>query len=536
LDLRVQYDGQAAAPIVTKTYEPTTLDSTDGRRTVTYAVFKAFANRSTLPSPYMCCAQVIDGVPRTEAEDGSIGEPIRKGMIVECRLSVENVGTGDMHWVPIRIRHDKSQPNDIRVYTDLVNTVINEPITLDHLAVKGGGRGGSTLVLVNKINRDISNRIISEEISMGLPGTDEVRLLDLGCGTLKSGTAWTELAEKRQVSVLGVDVIDVGQANINLRGYMKKFKSKFSAEFVHGNFNTDLTTQPQTGRFLITPDRFNAVTCTFAIHYSMATEDSFRTFVKNVSRNLEIGGVFVGAYMNKGLILADMFKKKANKLTGSTGKTQLWQIQLVDKVEEAEAKTFGSAIKVSFTELYQNNVEYLINLEDPTVKRILLEAGLKLKKHQPFNSYEEAERLTVDLERQWLSYHYMFVFEKVTPVAPAQTPTPAAEASAASKVRKPRPAAAAAKKTTSESSTSTSVSSSPSVASVSSSPSVVSVSSSPSVASVSSSPSVASVSSSPSVASTSTQAPTAAASQPSTASTASTRVKITMKPRQKVQE
>ena len=415
LDLRLIYDGLAAPPTITKTYEPTTLE---GRSTtVTYAVFKAFANRSTTASPYMCCSRVIDGVPRTESEDGNLGEPIRKGMIVECRLSVENVGTGDMHWVPVRIRHDKSQPNDIRVYTDLVNTVINEPITLDNLAVKGGGRGGSTQVLVNTVNRDISNKFIVEEINSGLKVGD-VNLLDLGCGTLKSATAWTALTETRQVTVLGVDEIDVGQANINLRGYMKKFKSKFSAEFVHGNFNSDLTTQPQTSRFMVKPERFNVVTCTFAIHYSMATEDSFRTFVKNVSRNLAMGGLFIGAYMNKSLILEDMKTKNTTKIGGSVDRHMLWQIQLVSgKSEDAEAQTFGAGIKVSFTELYQNHVEYLINMEDPTVKRILAESGLVMKKHQPFNSYGEASRLTVELERQWLSYHYMFVFEKTEPVS-----------------------------------------------------------------------------------------------------------------------
>ena len=425
LDLRLMYDGQATPPIVTKTYEPTTLDGQ--AVTTTYAVFKAFANRSASASPYMCCAKVIDGVARTETEDGSLGEPIRKGMIVECRLSVENVGTGDMHWAPIRVRHDKSQPNDIRVYTDLVNTVINEPITLDHLAVKGGGRGGSTRLLVNTVNRDISNKIIVDEIVAALGSRSQIDLLDLGCGTLKSGTAWTKLSESRPVKVIGIDIIDVGQANINLRGYMKKFNSKFTAEFVHGNFNTDLAVQPNTGRFFTT-DVYNVVTCTFAIHYSMATEDSFRAFVKNVSRNLELGGVFIGAYMNKSLILADMKKKKTVKL-GSTGdRNPLWQIQLVSgNADEAETQIFGSAVKVSFTELYQNNVEYLINMEDPTVKRILSDAGLTLKKHQPFNSYSEASRITVELERQWLSYHYMFVFEKTHAFKPS-APVPVPEA------------------------------------------------------------------------------------------------------------
>jgi SAM-dependent methyltransferase len=429
LDLRLQHDGLIAPREFTKTYE-------DGEfsRTVRYAEFEAFANGTPTASNFKCCAKVFDGgVPRTEPEDGSsLGEPIRKGMIVECRLSLENVGTGDYHWVPIRVRHDKSKPNHVEVYNDLINTLLNSPISLENLSIKGGGRGGSKSVLVNTVNRNISNRVIETEISERIPGNSKISLLDLGCGTLKSGMAWYNLAKERDVRVLGVDICDIGTAKISLREFMAKFKSRLKAELVYGNFNQDLATQTQTMPLLIKGGQFNVVTCTFAIHYSMATEDSFRSFVHNVSRNLAEGGLFIGSYMNKRLILSDINKSAGaggggsgsevgvqGNVTENSRRKLVWELKLVNS-EDAERLTFGAAMEVSFPELYDKHLEYLINLEDAEVQRILAEEGLILKKHEPYNGYEdEARKLTVDIEKQWLSYHYMFVFEKSKPVAKA---------------------------------------------------------------------------------------------------------------------
>jgi hypothetical protein len=424
LDLLLTYDGQGAPPKITKTYEAKTLEGKS--YSVSYAVFKAQATETDTrmsTSEYMCCARLIDDVPRTEGENGEVGEPIRKGMIVECRLSVEDVGTGSMHWVPVRVRHDKSKPNHMRVYSDLINTIIKQPITLENLAVKGGGRGGSTLMTVNTVNRTISNSAIVSEVTRRLPKTPDIKMLDLGSGRLKSGMAWRHLAASRNVSVLGVDVIDTSQANIYLRDFINSSlgMQKLHAEIVHGNFNTDLTIQIPDK--LPKANMFNVVTCTFAIHYAMATEETFRAFVRNVSRNLQVGGLFVGSYMNKAVIMEDMAKKKpAGVLGGSVTPRSpiLWQIKLVNmSVPEAEAKTFGAGINVTFSELYDSHLEYLISLDDPTVKRILDEEGLVRRDHKPFSASPESDRVKVDLERQWLSYHYSFVYEKVKEKEPA---------------------------------------------------------------------------------------------------------------------
>ncbi len=432
LDLLLTYDGQAAPPKITKTYETKTVDGTS--YSVSYAVFKAQAadtDTRMTTSEYMCCARLVDDIPRTEGEDGELGEPIRKGMIVECRLSVEDVGTGSRHWVPVRVRHDKSKPNHMRVYTDLLNTIIRQPITLENLEVKGGGRGGSALITVNNVNRAISNNVIVNEITSRMPGTSEIRLLDLGSGRLKSGTAWRNLSKLRKITALGVDVIDTSQANIYLQDFMVGL-TNFKAEIVHGNFNSDLTVQLPDKLFK--PEMFNVVTCTFAIHYAMATEDTFRTFVRNVGRNLQVGGLFIGSYMNKDRIMEDMAKKKPAGVLGGSLQPQspvLWQIKLANiSVKEAEATTFGAGINVTFTELYDAHLEYLISLDDPAVKRIFDEEGLVRKEHRPFNAKPDAAQVSVELERQWLSYHYTFVYEKVSQPAvnpPVKSP-PAQEA------------------------------------------------------------------------------------------------------------
>ena len=420
VDMILTYDAPVGPPPkFTKEVENTTLDSVRSDNK-TYGIFNAIVNRKKervayvngrTVSEYKCYAPMLDNVPRTEDENG-LGEPIRKGAIVECRLSIGDVGTGGMHWVPIRIRHDKSKPNDIVVYDDLINTIIHKPITLEILSEKNGGLGGSKDIKVNKINRDVSNEYIVSKIKER-QSKSEIKILDIGCGNIKSATVWEILAKTNTVEVLGVDTCDTVRPNINLQEYMKRKGIKLKAEIVHGNFNKDFLEQQSISAYLAKPNIFNVATCTFAIHYSMGTEAIFRTFVHNVSRNLSKDGIFIGSYMNKNKIVEDI--KKSKKTT--IGHSKVWEIELISpKTSDTSDfnSTFGVGINVSFIDLYTKHQEFLIDLEDPTVTKILKEKGLELIDHTPFiSTIDDAKLKSMTIgEQQWFGYHYAFLMKK----------------------------------------------------------------------------------------------------------------------------
>jgi 2-polyprenyl-3-methyl-5-hydroxy-6-metoxy-1,4-benzoquinol methylase len=420
VDMRLSYDEKTNVPIISKTENALTIEGSSV--TTMYAIFKAYVERRDIPSDYFCLAKIINGVPRTETEDGSLGEPIRKGSIVECRLSSETIGSHKKHWVPIKIRHDKTKANDVEIYDGILNTVENSPVTLESLSIRGGGLGGSKEIKVNKINRDISNRIIVEETmdKVDLKVT-QLNLLDIGCGRMKSGTAWTELSQKIsqvKLNVVGIDEADVSSINNSMHEYAKRHKVSFTSKFIHGNFNSDFKDQA-TVISNINLEYFDVVTCNFAIHYSMGSEETFRTFVKNVSQTLKLNGLFIGSYMNKFPILEHLKlkvkKSDVKKIVGKvTGKPkEMWSIE----VKSDTTKTFGSAISVSFIDLYVEHIEYLIDMQDIALMNIFAEYGLELIEHNPFNSYNEngaIDKILSEDEMTWFSFHYMFAFKKVS--------------------------------------------------------------------------------------------------------------------------
>lgn len=436
VDMRLTYDEKTNPPVISKTSNALTIE---GSSTVTkYAIFKARVERMTEPSHYNCYAKIDNGAPRTETEDGSLGEPIRKGAIVECRLSLENIGGEEKHWVPIRIRHDKSQANDFTVYSDILNTVTQNPITLATLAMRGGGLGGAKDIRVNKVNREINNKIIVQE-TFDLFESCKLQkpililnLLDIGCGMIKSGTAWRELSEKitpSKLNIVGIDESDVRIINNSMIEYAKKRKPAFTSTFIHGNFNSDFKDQA-TVIANINLHSYNVVTCNFAIHYAMGSELTFRTFVNNISQCLTDDGVFIGAYMNKTAILENLnLKSKDLKSKDLKSKELKSDLKLVGKVSKSKdmwsiefktdnKSTFGSTIAVSFIELYQDHIEYLIDVTNPDITKIFSEYGLELVQHRPFNSYADgAEKKLSPDELTWFSFHYMFTFKKVSSTA-----------------------------------------------------------------------------------------------------------------------
>jgi hypothetical protein len=385
-----------------------------------YAVFKALYNDKAHldASPYPCYIKLIDGLPKTEA-----GEVVNKGDIVECRLIFRE---GQPFWEPMRVRYDKYKPNSVQVHQNTLNQLY-EPVALDNLAKEDGGYGGAKGLGVTDHNRWVSNGFI---IKYGLMIRDNIRILDMACGNIKSGTSWIILQNKlnadnrgRTIKIVGIDncrdkATNIATAylymsNINA-GKGRNHRPLFSGDsyaFFNENMLTALHKSENTKLrdHVALPESFNIVTCVFAVYYAFKDEASFRTFIANVSRNLKVGGFFICSYMNKEKIMAMKAMKNGTEISGSKNSKTIWKIK---RETDVPAGPFGNKIKMSLTGLYNDNEEYFVNLNDPVVIGIMDEYGLTLHKDEPFTTQNKKVELSPD-EKTWASFHHNTCFKKL---------------------------------------------------------------------------------------------------------------------------
>lgn len=411
VDLRLTYRGKRDDNIVAidnKCYDGS--GPVDIRHN--YIKFNAISGQSDL-SDYHCLAKIIDGQPRTERN-----EPILKDQIVECRLSMN----GGSHWVPMRVRYDKSRPNSTMVYRHALTSLTEEPISLDNLMMIGGGFGGYHESVITKVNRSISNGAIYEAL-VNIKG--DAVILDIASGNAKSAAAWKRTAiswdQRKSITVLGIDLNDLRKAHSIMSSSYNMDKDQnlyVTYDFKIADFLRPLHYQESVMNELRNSEQFSTVSCVFAIHYAMKSEGDFRMFLANVSRNLRPEGLFIGSYMNRRKVL-EVLKSK-NKVERKLGPDILWSI-------EKRASTPGlfndNEISVKFAALYEKPVqEYLIDLEDPNVAKICEEYGLSLIKHEHFNDMnviakqpkhiKDMYKDATESELSWLDLHFNFAFKK----------------------------------------------------------------------------------------------------------------------------
>lgn len=434
VDLRVSAPRKGASK--TTAMDIGLIANTENAENPEYAIFQAeYVDQGrNIVSDYPLYAKIRE-VSRSDAD-----EPIRNGDIVECRFSSK----GKIHWEPVRVRYDKQTPNGRNAYYSTVELIFN-PVTMESLQEPGGGLGANRAV--NDISRFLSNGNINYHVAR----IDEpIKALDLGCGAAKSGTAWKNLRLARigePFRVTGVD--KVGHDNFAPATlFMSRLADSTGAQvfrereygFYYGNFTLPLheingVNSPELVTELQEPEQYNAIACVFAIHYAMSREDTFRTFLANVSRNLKLGGLFVGSYMNKPRVL-ELFamassaagkkkglSKKDNKVYAVEDKEQIWSITY-DATQHQQTDIFGHEISVEIQNLYgeQANKEYLIDLKDVRLLAIMKEYGLEplAGAHKPFSTKDvkgARARLVPTMTSEqdlWFGLQYNFAFKKVS--------------------------------------------------------------------------------------------------------------------------
>ena len=350
-------------------------------------------------------------------------EEILDASIVEMRFD-----TNDKRWIPTRIRHDKTElymnnkkqisgtANDYEVARSIWSTIV-DPITVANIS-------GSAPVVVSLDDmpyyrddrdaekrkssltlpvRQFHNRWIKQFSLISKFAGKAKSLFDVACGEAGDLFKWTDAGIKR---VLGLDVnrqniISDNGAITRMTRHFETNKKRYASydyvflfmdtskeitqEYIQGPLKEiDATVahhagvlwgyaQPQTDYersfHNMASDKFDVVSCQFALHYYFKDAESLKGLIANVGNNLKEGGYFMGTCFD-GWLVDELFKK--NKKTVAAGKPvygykdekAIWAIQ---KAYDGDFNgELGACIKVYFESINTEQSmysEYLVDFD-----------------------------------------------------------------------------------------------------------------------------------------------------------------------------
>ncbi len=164
-------------------------------------------------------------------------------------------------------------------------------------------------------------------------------------------------------------------------------------------------------------ERFDVVSCQFAVHYFCGSDELMRVFADNVSGNLRKGGFFVGACMDGERVraaLRDLPKGEELRATVDEGSGRAaWSIR-----KEYEEEDRHKRISVYVDSIGTRNEEYLVDV--PALQALLEARGMRL---EATGSFEDAypaylERVgqergaMSDIERRFSFLNRYFVYRR----------------------------------------------------------------------------------------------------------------------------
>ena len=408
------------------------------------------------------------------------GNFITNGVICECSYNT-SIRDVTMRWQPERVRADKTSPN---AYNTAVTAweLINNPITKAKLsAIKTQNTGviedtnleniayyssnTKTQYLTNPF-KELANYVKRYIINRGLTGYVKPKVLDLAVGKLG------ELDKYTRAGVHTLVGIDINEDSINnpengastriINGIkagapaIAKLADKTMLLVGTGtkNIANGDSVRDNINRYYIdilygrakgnTPklkkmegvglDKFDMISCMYAIHYMMNSEYDLDNFLMNVSENLLDQGYFIGTCLNGDTILSEMGNK--SEIKGVIDDKTVFLIKKIsDDPKDYKTitvgnkinmffETFGGAFNenlVSFPYLKEKAKKHSLKLVD--YKSFLEEPGNLLSmyesttdKWQHNAKYNANEIRTSNAMTTWAKFNCYFMFQKVRKV------------------------------------------------------------------------------------------------------------------------
>lgn len=159
---------------------------------------------------------------------------------------------------------------------------------------------------------------------------------------------------------------------------------------------------------------FDDISCQFAIHYACESEETFRTFVGNLTRHGTAKSIFFGTCMDGQSVYSLLLGKTGHIFRADS---QVFG-EFVKEYADGDGWTeeFGKAITVKLESFEKPMREYLVPFGKVT--EIMQENGYKLMNTTPFTDhYAQQSQFTFSGQQQSFSFlHRSFVFQRTETV------------------------------------------------------------------------------------------------------------------------
>lgn len=414
--------------------------------------------RDGFPSPFQPSAPKAPDAHEILLELNERGIPVDKeghkiedNTIIEC---ARNIDTG--RWIVMRTRYDKTyqyrvlaEPqfgNGVRT-SESIWTNMHMPITEEMIRTLTTSPPDDTLEddlyyrdaleSRERVLRDVyafHNKIKDKLYSSSIKSGDT--LLELAVGRGGDMHKWIKTKPSKVVG------IDVSKSNLEspkqgacvryIREQEKTGKLP-PALFAVGDMTQPLLQQenhyirildkqePATTPYLekfVGLTEFDVISCQFAMHYACESEESFRTFVGNLTRHGK--GVFFGTCMDGQAVYSLLLGKTGHIFRADSQVFGEFQKEYGDA--DGWNEEFGKAITVKLESFEKPMKEYLVPFGK--VVEILAENGYQLVNTTLFSDhYAQQSQFTFTGEHQAFTFlHRSFVFKRV-----AEAPKPVEE-------------------------------------------------------------------------------------------------------------
>jgi len=330
-------------------------------------------------------------------------EVIEDNAIVEFSYDLSK--NGFWRWVPLRVRYDKTYPNDYKTANDNWNSIHN-PVTSNMIStgenIPDALSEGDADVYYNRITnttdttgmRDFHNMFIKKLLIERVSKKGDT-LIDYACG--KGGDLPKWIASNLSF-VFGIDISKdnlenrINGACARFLNFKKDFKNMPYALFVNGNSSLNIRSgeamlndkaiqitkavfgqgaKENLGNGVIRQygkgeDGFNVSSCQFAIHYMFENIRTLHNFMRNIAECTKLNGYFIGTSYDGKTIFNKLRKKIIGESIGTYIKeTKIWE--LVKEYDDTKFEDDESCIGYKIS-VYQDSInkmfpEYLVNYD-----------------------------------------------------------------------------------------------------------------------------------------------------------------------------
>jgi len=434
------------------------------------AIFsKAVFKPKTFAQVYL---KISDGNKRPKTK---MNEDIYNNTIIE--YVYDKNATELLCWIPYRVRYDKTElyqkskniMNTANSYVTAMNVwrSIQNPVTEDmikgkQLLTKSDiieanvyySRNVNRKELISKPMITFHNKSIKSKL-FSLFKNKNYTLIDLACGKAGDLFKWIE---NRYSFVVGFDY-NLDNIMNSADGAYKRYHDAYHTHMIHNNNNfnviflqkdvsthwidkssiendmmlefydvvwgnitrKDITYNQISKYHNIMYNKFDVVSCQFAIHYMFENDDKLEAFCANINKVMKVGSYFIGTCLNGNLVNDMLSNAKGGKETGIINDNVMWMLE--KKYDTFVPQQTGQKISVYIESINVVYDEYLVDFEllKNKLKKyditVLTTTDLELLKiEDSINTfdkwYDDKEYALNDVFKRYSFLNSWFVFKK----------------------------------------------------------------------------------------------------------------------------